>query len=71
MYDLLIKNARIVDGTGGPSVMGSVAVTDGRISAIGDVDGPARETLDAGGCVVSPGFVDVHTHYDAQVFWDP
>ena len=71
MYDLVIRNARIVDGTGAPSVMGSIAVTDGRITAIGDVSGPARETLDAGGCVVSPGFVDVHTHYDAQVFWDP
>lgn len=71
MYDLLITNARIIDGTGSASVHGSVAIEGGRIRAVGNVDGRARETVDAGGCVVSPGFVDVHTHYDAQVFWDP
>lgn len=71
MLDLIISNARIVDGTGSEPFSGSIGIEGGRIRAIGKVDGPARETIDAGGCVVSPGFVDVHTHYDAQVFWDP
>ncbi|MEC9340701.1 MAG: amidohydrolase family protein [Pseudomonadota bacterium] len=72
MYDLLITNARIVDGTGKPEFRGSVAVKDGTIVAVGDVNGTdATRTIDAGGKVVSPGFVDPHTHYDAQLAWDP
>jgi N-acyl-D-aspartate/D-glutamate deacylase len=71
MLDLIIRNALIVDGTGSAPVHGAIGVADGRIRAIGKVDEEARETIDAKGCVVSPGFVDVHTHYDAQVFWDP
>ncbi len=70
-YDLLIKNARIVDGTGGPSRHGSVAVAGGRIAAAGEADGHAKRVIDAGGQVVSPGFIDMHTHYDAQITWDP
>lgn len=70
MYDLLVKNGTIVDGTGAPRLRGNVAVEDGVIVAVGDVTGPARETLDADGCVVTPGFVDIHTHYDGQVSWD-
>lgn len=70
MFDLLIKNGRIVDGTGSPETSGNVAVKDGRIVGVGDIDGEAKETVDASGKVVCPGFIDVHTHYDAQVFWD-
>lgn len=71
MLDLLIKNGRIIDGTGAPAVTGDVGIRDGRIAAVGEVGESAREALDADGCAVTPGFVDVHTHYDAQVFWDP
>ncbi|NKB97099.1 MAG: amidohydrolase family protein [Pseudomonadales bacterium] len=74
MYDLKIINARIVDGSGADSFMGELAVLEGRIAAIerspGHIDGAASEVIDAQGLVLSPGFVDVHTHYDAQVFWD-
>ena len=71
-YDLLIKNARICDGTGAPIVSGSIAIKDGRIAAIGkiDGDGAAEREIDAGGLVTAPGFVDIHTHYDAQIAWD-
>ena len=70
MLDLLITNATIVDGTGAPAYSGAIGVRDGRIVGVGQVDEAARQTLDAQGKVVCPGFVDVHTHYDAQVFWD-
>ena len=70
MLDLLIKNATIVDGTGAPAYSGAVGIRDGHIVAVGDVAEEAGQTLDAEGKVVCPGFVDVHTHYDAQVFWD-
>jgi N-acyl-D-aspartate/D-glutamate deacylase len=68
--DVLIKNARICDGTGDPIYTGSVAIKDGRIMAVGDFDIPAREVHDAGGKVVAPGFIDPHTHFDAQLLWD-
>jgi N-acyl-D-aspartate/D-glutamate deacylase len=67
----LVKNGRIVDGSGTDSYAGDVAVKSGRIVAVGAIDGDAREVIDADGRAVTPGFVDVHTHYDAQVFWDP
>jgi N-acyl-D-amino-acid deacylase len=70
-YDVVVKDARIVDGTGKPAYVGDVAVTDGRIVAVGDVGGQAARTIDAGGQVVAPGFIDAHTHYDAQLMWDP
>ncbi|MEH3048131.1 N-acyl-D-amino-acid deacylase family protein [Sphingomonas adhaesiva] len=70
MYDLLIKNGTIVDGTGAARFRGDVGVADGRIVAVGEAEGTARETIDADGCIVTPGFVDIHTHYDGQVSWD-
>jgi N-acyl-D-amino-acid deacylase len=70
-FDLIVRNGLIVDGSDSSSYHGDVAITNGRIVAVGRVDGAARRTIDAAGLVVSPGFVDVHTHYDAQLAWDP
>ena len=71
MYDLLIKNALLLDGLGGAPQTGALAVVEGRIVALGDVDGAARETIDADGLALMPGIIDNHTHYDAQITWDP
>jgi N-acyl-D-amino-acid deacylase len=69
-YDILIKNGSLVDGTGAAAYHGNVAITDGKIVGVGDVDGLAEKVIDASDCVVSPGFIDPHTHYDAQICWD-
>jgi len=69
-YDLLITNGTIVDGSGGARFKGNVAVQGGRIVALGAIDGSAATVIDAAGKIVSPGFVDPHTHYDAQITWD-
>ncbi len=71
MLDLLVRHGQIIDGTGAVRRGGDVGVRDGRIVALGHVDEPAVETLDVDGAIVAPGFVDIHTHYDAQVMWDP
>ncbi len=70
MHDLLIRNARLYDGSGRPAVTGDLAVKDGRIAAVGAVAGDARETVDADGLALMPGIIDNHTHYDAQITWD-
>ncbi|GMU79100.1 MAG: amidohydrolase [Acidimicrobiia bacterium] len=69
--DLLVRGGTVVDGTGAPGRQADVAVRDGRIVAVGEVTDDAGIEVDAGGLVVCPGFVDPHTHYDAQLFWDP
>ena len=71
MYDIIIRNGTIVDGSGMPRFRGDVGIAGGKIAAIGRLHENARETIDADGHIVSPGIVDAHTHMDAQVFWDP
>ncbi len=69
-YDLILKDGLIVDGTGKAGYLGSVAVQEGRIAAVGNVSGEAKRVIEANGQVIAPGFIDAHTHYDAQLFWD-
>ena len=69
-YDVLIKNGTLIDGTGSPARHGSIAITNGQIAEVGDIDGGATQIIDADGAVVAPGFIDPHTHYDAQICWD-
>ncbi len=70
MYDLIIKDGDVIDGTGAARRRADVGIRDGRIAAIGELGGDAATVIDAAGKVVAPGFVDVHTHFDAQIFWD-
>src|SRR5437870_8687461 len=70
MLDVLIRNARVYDGSGGKSFTADVGVREGSITVVGQNDEPARRTVDADGLALMPGIVDVHTHYDAQITWD-
>ena len=71
-YDRVIRGGMIVDGSRLPRFRGDIGIKDGRVAEIGHIGaGEADETIDAGGLIVAPGFVDLHTHYDAQLFWDP
>src|SRR6266550_1570511 len=71
MHDLVVRGARIVDGTGAPSFVGDIAVDDGRITSVGEAADRGHRELSGDGLVAAPGWVDVHTHYDGQVTWDP
>src|SRR3984893_17690902 len=71
MHDLVIRGATVVDGLGHDPIRADVAIRDGRIAAIGAVGKDASEIVDAGGLALMPGIIDLHTHYDAQVTWDP
>ena len=71
MHDLIIRGGTIADGSGGDTRVGDVAVDGSIITAVGEVDGPARREVDAEGQLVTPGWVDIHTHYDGQATWDP
>ena len=71
MYDLILKGGRIYDGSGMPSFIGDVAITNGRIEEIGRINASADRVIDVGGLAVAPGIIDFHTHFDAQFLWDP
>jgi len=68
--DILIENGIVVDGTGAPAKQASIGIAQGKIAEVGNISGTAKKTIDAGGLVVAPGFIDPHTHYDAQICWD-
>ena len=71
MHDLIIKGGTVIDGTGKPGYTADIAIDDGLISDVGNEVGAGRRTIDADGALVLPGWVDIHTHYDGQVLWDP
>src|SRR5215470_19787468 len=71
MHDIVIRGGTIIDGTGKTGFSGDVAIAGGRIAAVGGKQGPARREFDATGLLVTPGWVDLHTHYDGQAMWDP
>src|SRR5262245_18096549 len=71
MHDIVIRGGTIIDGSGTAAYSGDVAIADGRIAAVGGKQGPGKRDIDATGLLVTPGWVDIHTHYDAQAMWDP
>lgn len=71
MFDLVIRNGTVIDGSGAPRRVADVAVQNGKVAAVGPKLGPAKREIDATGLIVAPGFVDIHTHYDGQATWDP
>src|SRR5436189_1832672 len=71
MHDIVIRGGSVIDGSGKPAFSGDVAIAGGQIVAVGGKQGPARREIDADGLLVTPGWVDIHTHYDGQVTWDP
>lgn len=71
MYDLIIRNGTVIDGTGADRFAADVAIKDGKVAKIGEITGPATKEIDAAGKLVTPGWVDIHTHYDGQATWDP
>src|SRR3954463_2330972 len=71
MLDLLVRGASIIDGTGRAAFQGDVGVTQGKVVEVGEGPSAARQVIDGGGLALMPGIVDVHTHYDAQITWDP
>lgn len=71
MHDIIIRNGTVYDGTGAEPIRADIAIDNGLISSVGQVEGDAREEIDAAGKIVTPGFVDIHTHFDGQVTWDP
>ena len=70
MYDVIVRGGLVVDGSGTPGYLGDIAVLDGKIVAVGEVQGEARHVVEAQGRVVAPGFIDPHTHFDVQLLWD-
>src|SRR5690242_8980633 len=70
MHDLVVRGGTVVDGTGAEARTANVAVTDGTVTEVGKVDGKGRQEIDADGQLVTPGWVDIHTHYDGQATWD-
>ncbi len=71
MLDLIIRGGTLIDGTGAPRRTADVGVADGTVVAVGRIDDSATTEIDADGALVTPGFVDIHTHYDGQATWDP
>ncbi len=71
MHDIIIRNGKVIDGSGAPAFAGDIAIKDGLITQVGEVSGEAHQEIDAKGLLVTPGWVDIHTHYDGQATWDP